>query len=800
MVDYTVNEFKQAAYLVYINGLEIPVVRATANYGVWTMPTLTLDMVPHPMLTRIGAEDRLQVAVFFLDFHWDPESPQFCLMGEFEVVGWSYANVGEGMRSIQLQCVSQIQILEQLHFFYISSLDDIVASSGGTTGTNPQTATQVKVLYPASLFLEGLTSPSTEQIETTGTGIADVDVDDNFIKRPIDFVANIFRALLRPISEEGDFTVDGDSDQIPRAASSVPGKNFFARWMKMTGFHRRWAAMPLLEDGGESGCFPLVKAAQDTNVLPALQQQIGQSIGNAGSAWQLLKQVLGYMYMEVGVTPCPPAAVATKKTGVISGASGYPASNLFQSIVTFYVKPQCMFALPPACNVVFPSMMDRYTFAETYITQPTRIYLGESFISNVINQSQNGGVSTLVKELLTTGFPAEVKQRMRDMAEGQQANNKNYLLFPEEFFKGPISKRMNAPPWMYMLSQQEGSQTTKKTALEKELELLAQDEAAEPLGKLFDLYAEYEYFRARYAERTGGVTLAWNPYIVPGFPLAAFDDREAAFDTMGYVNQLTLSMGAGDPPHMSTTVSLTFMRTMHEFMGLLGQTSGSSASAKATDLDIAPVEIIPEISEVFQRVQNAHTLYRGLFYRNEPMQKSAAFNWKDMLDVRNEHGDLLDLSTEAWKLDTYITMTPKPEYSGLFEDYDAAMQYASRPVCTLREYIETWHGRPIEDLIEDGTVRGEYRSFYSPASDRGNKQGAIFWGRIYKLVQGPGDTPPVTITNMGPSPDFETAPDDSWTTVGPEQGVAQTREDWDAILEEYRKIVRSEEGRLSPQS
>jgi hypothetical protein len=65
MGNYTVNMPKQAGWLVYINGLEIPVLSMAASFGVWQMPTLTVDLVPHPILTRIGAEDRLQVAVFF---------------------------------------------------------------------------------------------------------------------------------------------------------------------------------------------------------------------------------------------------------------------------------------------------------------------------------------------------------------------------------------------------------------------------------------------------------------------------------------------------------------------------------------------------------------------------------------------------------------------------------------------------------------------------------------------------------------------------------------------------------------
>ena len=46
MANYTVNMLNQAAWLVYINGLEIPAVSLTVQYGVWTPPTVTLDMVP----------------------------------------------------------------------------------------------------------------------------------------------------------------------------------------------------------------------------------------------------------------------------------------------------------------------------------------------------------------------------------------------------------------------------------------------------------------------------------------------------------------------------------------------------------------------------------------------------------------------------------------------------------------------------------------------------------------------------------------------------------------------------------
>lgn len=1021
MPNYTVNSLHQAAWLVYINGLEIPVPSWSAQFGVWQMPTLTLDMIPHPILTRIGAEDRLQVALFYLDTHWDPDDPQFCLLGEFEVVGWAYNNIGSGQRMIQLQCVSQIQIFQQLYMYYISSMSDIVTSELPQHKTDAQSATTVKILYPASLFLEGLTSPESTKATESELG-EEVDVD-NFIKRPIEFVLNLFRALMWKMDLESDQTVSPETESLSRRATSVPGKNFFARWMNMTKFNLKWAALPVMEDGGAPGCFPIVKAVQDTKVLSALQQQIGAGIGEAGNTWDLLQQVYGYMYMEIAMIPSPPSVSVEQKTGIIKGPSVPGEKN--NSIVSYFVKPQCVFAIPPACNVVFPSMLENFAFQENYLTQPTRMYMGESFISDVINQAKGGMVSALSKSLLATAYPPELKARMLQLVQSPESNYHNLLLFPEEFYKGPISKSLSAPPWLYMLTQQ-GTQP-------QDLDI------ASPLGKLFDKYAEYEYYRSRFAERSGGVSMAWNPYIVPGFPIAVFDQRASSFDVIGYANTVSLSGSASDPPRLSTSVGMTFVRTLPEFLGLVGrqtvlqrgQTGGAVYTApfstedvvalatmltsesgsqdeyeravitwtaltrklihpnrtfkdivtsgqgygtlkgpdgkkyirayatwatpskenlefvtkvlsgqvadptrgatnfahlykpgelpnyvinnpggwyetvaykpqgrpytlkayspvppKAPQValsapgnispeentagtppaeiipDISPAEIIPDVGNAFQVSLVTEKLYRRLLYadRDPVLKKALTFNWREMINVKNAEGNIVDLTRTNFDNFRGLKFLPKPEYESQFESYDAAMQFVSRPVCTLKQYIEHWHGKKLQDLINYGTVRGEYRSFYSESSDRRKTKGAIFWGRIYKLTQGPGADPGPLVTNIiqltpemlqtvatsvtttekvydtygggesGPVDPVEvtttTAADltpgldgeePSWVVVAPDMGdpggaseemkrlktlypdgFPQTRQDWDTILEEYRKIVRSE-STLSPQ-
>jgi len=677
----------------------------------------------------------------------------------------------------------------------------MATASSPAEGINPQSLKVAKVLYPASLFLEGLTAP--QKVKSEGSSAeSEVDVD-GFIKRPIDFVTNIFRALQYPISDaaEDKRSVAFGSEKLPRSASTVVSKNFFARWLNLTGFNRRWAALPYLEDNPESGCFPIIKATQDTNALLALQQNIGQSVGNAGSAWELLQRVLSYMYMEILTVPAPPAARTTKKTGNIKSrdASGTSVGDTVPSIPTFFVKPMCTFALPPACNVIFPSMIKGYSINEDYLKQPTRLYLGEQFLSNLLTAAKKGTpVATLVSNLMVTGYPDGVKQRMKDMLSASpESSNKNFLLFAEELYKGPVSKRMNAPPWMYMLEQQEKAQSGGNYKPSAETRALVDDSIIQgmaPLGALFDTYAKYEYYRSRYAARNGGVQLGFNPYLIPGFPVAVFDERNTAVDTMGYLNTVTHTFSAANGGDMSTTMTMSFVRSMPEFVGATGNNTKG--------LDIMPAEVLPEVRTTLQKTRNAHNLYKRMLYRDEPMVKSAAFDWKAMLDVvRESDGHMIDTSSindSEGKL-PWFKLKPKTEFEGLFKEHDAAMRYASRPACTLREYIETWHGKSMETLLAESTVRGEYTSFYSPANDLNKEKGAVFWGRIYKLVPGTGVNPGVSVTNMGPAPEYASTGESGWSPVGPSTGLPQTREDWDVRLEEYRKIVRSEGGRIAPQ-
>ena len=123
-------------------------------------------------------------------------------------------------------------------------------------------------------------------------------------------------------------------------------------------------------------------------------------------------------------------------------------------IPMYFSKPQLLFGLPPACNAIFPSQIKMLSYSETFVTQPTRLYFNDEVVNNLLKTQ--GINNTLISNALATGYPPEVNvgNQIR-LNEHAGLNGKNFLLFPEEFFKGPVMDRRTVPPWLFFLAQAE---------------------------------------------------------------------------------------------------------------------------------------------------------------------------------------------------------------------------------------------------------------------------------------------------------------------------------------------------------
>lgn len=415
------------SWIVYINGLQVPVAGVQVVSGVWQIPQATIQMVPNPALMRLGAEDRVQVQVFYCD-QWYRSPPTFCLLFDGEIVSWSFVST-TGSRAIAFAAVDYIQILTQLFFFFMGSFDDIATgASGQALGVGGATVELAGygALYPYSLFSQGLADPG------------DSTANNAVITRPIDFAYNIVRALIKA--------------QHPNR--TIPAANFFAPWCKRTNFHRRWLALPYIDqDPGSNpnvGVFPVLRAIQAEQAIAAVAR-MAATTGAAGSMFDMLRDVLMTMMMEVSMNPAPAAVrsdyVSLLPKGPVSDTQG----PIF--LANYCVKPQFFFGLPPTCNVFFTPMVGDYAYNENYITQPTRMYFNDEAILSALNANANvgRGLAALFQDALTTAYPEEADIAAHNAGAGRIPNGKDLLVFPEEFFKGPVVDRRSMPRWFTYL-------------------------------------------------------------------------------------------------------------------------------------------------------------------------------------------------------------------------------------------------------------------------------------------------------------------------------------------------------------
>ncbi|MGD9209332.1 MAG: hypothetical protein PVI90_01080 [Desulfobacteraceae bacterium] len=663
----------RAPLLCYIAGIECPIVAATVSYGVWKIPEANISMFPDPQLQRFGTDDRVPVVIFYLDEYIDPVNPTWCMLFEGEIVGWGYTNTPLG-RSIQFSCVMDIAVWTQLFLFYMTTLNGVAtgATVGQQTGEQINQATPV---YPYALFRKGL-------VPETDTG---------YIERPFDLAYNVIRGLI--------------SDAVPDYMRCVPAVNFFSRWVRRQQFHNKWVALPFLDeqsdvngkklDNQAPGIFPILRAAQSQQAVEALHKHVAKEMSGA-SIYTMLKRILDIVFMEIVMLPTP-VAVTTSLTGSILGAPRFlneaqreafqqkeSAKALEESeayadafgitspqsvrttvpkhiidptkpirLTNYFIKPQMFFGLPPVCNVIFPSMVQQISYKEDYITQPTRLYFQDDAMVDLLTENSQAQNNDYLLSTLARAYPPEIDKKFGKDAKKRanpSENAKNILLYPEEFFKGPVTARYPAPPWlMYFASVGKGSGQTTGTKTGDSTNKSVTPVEGESITDqdVYTLYAQYEYYRQRYMQRGGAIECAFNPYVVPGFPMIAFDDFQTKMHIVGYLMNVTHQFSAGG---VQTSLNFSYGRTIYEFFNDVANEIDNPAleSREGFATAAAPPEPIPEIRNIVQHFDRADQFYQALFFmRPEAPKRPAVFQYRDILAIAKSDGTLEDIFIEG---------------------------------------------------------------------------------------------------------------------------------------------------------
>lgn len=603
------NKPHHGKFIVYLNGLLMRGVRSVST--AWMegqIPQLNLVMAPSTRLERLGAEDRLEVVVFALNDRVTPSRYEILFDGE--IVGWSYVRSAAG-RSVQFDAVLDIAMLQQLKFFFMNTVDAIAQLKGGV-GQNEDTIATGGVFYPFSLFRKGLYSG------------AATDGKDPTVETPFEIMYNVVRGLVAS-------RIDEKQVRSPQFAT-IPAVNFFARWVRKRNFVNRFVSLPILEDparGKENGVFPILRAVQDETALASMSQSLASTVAEAGSVLAVLESVFAKVYMNVAMTPSPACVRARLKDGQILGLADLPSRTPLLEplrLMNYYVKPQLTFGVPPSCNVVFPSQIENVAYTENYAQQITRFAVNEGLVTGALGLEN----MSLAGPSLRYGYPPEVNSAIRNMKipdpsdpksrGAANLNARNLLVFPEEFFRGPVPSSGRSPGWFQLVSQR-----SKRYQVKAKQDASTGDQSFK-LERLFDLYAQHEYHRQRLEKRGGTVAMPFNPYVIPGYPCVIFDTPSNAFHLVGYVRGISHDLNAQGS--MRTTMHYGFGRTLTEWLAQIKTDSEYLGAVVAS----SPVEPIDTIREVSQDFAGAEEFYGKLLHGGTPTDgRKAAFDFREVL-------------------------------------------------------------------------------------------------------------------------------------------------------------------------
>lgn len=658
-------------WLTYINGVEVPATSVSVSTGPNRVSTARINMPPSRYLMGLGRGDRVPVQIFYLErFYFD--RPTWCLLYDGEIVGQTKSRSGAGKRQLSFDAVDYNSILSKFYPFLIQNVNNIVTAETQTQASAVSTPTAP---FPATtVLLEGA-------------------------KRPFDFVMNLLD-LFR-------------GENLNDDQASVVAKEFYRPWEERTQYVRRFASSEDDEVFQDEFMFPLLREVQEESVLDAVKK-IGDRLGSSASYDALIRNVFQHMYYALTSVLAPTSFISDYGGGNVLGRpEGFndDLELVGTSIGQFLCHPRVPFGIPPRFNTIWPSMISDFSYQENYAKQATRTYVGNFHLFNTVQPNRKGNVKNIVDRALTTAYPGEADYQLRRRKAGndQNININNFLVYPEEFFRGPTYNNQQTPTWY----------------------LYVKDRVKTVETNAMRLYASLEHFRQRLSHRTGSVRTVFNPYLVPGFPLAIMDEPgDLATHYTAELIQITHNLGQANA---TTSLSFTHAQSVDEMYELLYEQLLEHTGIYE-DTRSAPIHPISYIHERFQTVEGAAGYYKRLFYSTEIEDEDAEVLtlFDDILGVRNEGGGTDRpyygfIEDEVNVLPDELTgevpdFVYNETYKDVVESFQAAMRWSSRRVCTLEEFIN-YHGE-----------RGRRDN---PLTDRM----ATYYMRILDYDDGPGVEP-----------------------------------------------------------
>ena len=703
--------------LLYLNGIRVPCISVTVSCTDGNPATAGAQIPWSPVLEGLGEEDLVQAAIFYLDnYYYD--SPQYCLLYEGRLVGYSYSNSPSG-EVMALNFESNLMILNDL------SVNFVGAKSGDTSTANKDYPNQLDVKTTASKLLttklngSGIRRPFDiieNIIYATSGEFRDSEAPsrdlDSSMKNRVDELKNTYDKELdrlvaqklppgKSLSDLSDsekeeirnevseklanqlYSRNGSSiskDRFYRNGQSsnttisryiaeqvnkeykekasnyrdVVMSGFFARHFRLLRFREHWVASPYLEgfpgEGKDpsmlsNGVFPLLKSKGAKKYFKSLVKRTGEKMGPQGRAMMLVRSLYSMMFYKIQELLAPPAYVSSKYSipekqlsdafkdirkdldnydvdyetpySDISSKGGHPV------IGSYLTCPDTQYAVPPSCNVVFPSQRTSISITNSTNVGPTRLYYNrKSQFGKLDLQSKAKGYNY---DATRVGYPS-IAAGLAQRAAGGAVKDLETLVFPEEFYRGPrvtitsvhpsyssLQKFANASRFGSSGARGKVPAGTFEVDSENANEALMSVDRAASKGissyGLYYLLAEKQYNDMRGQARTANANLIFNPYLVAGFNCALLSGDDSGMQYYGKLVSVTHSINNGGAA--STSITVSSVRGIKEDLTQVINTGAIT--------DVAPPDPIEEMRNLMQTTSGAEEFYRNLFKRGETL-------------------------------------------------------------------------------------------------------------------------------------------------------------------------------------
>lgn len=775
--DISIN---QGAFLVYMAGIHVPATAINVDFNIMGFPSASISLPADNNLQKLGEEDRVPVAIFFLDKWYSKTNPSggikptWRLLFDGYITGWAYSRSPYN-RTMNFSAISATAILNAMSVVYLSGQgnEQIANDSKSrveTTAVGQYTPTQVLQFFKRGAY-----------------GTAD-------IKRPMDFIRNLLVGMKiggPPLTGEytkidkkdldlqnknssevssADYVDDaGVSLRQPYAKVASASAEFFVKFNHRAKVDKRWIASKI-EDvslrGTKAQNTPIEeKHAADiqsgnTNIqkievsdasftaimkrltFDGIRTRFEQKMSTQDTFWNLIQNFYSeVMYNVIQI----PTAQFVKVEGTDIEGMDIPLDDQLKNgldrLGNCMSVPNLAFALSPACNVLTPAMVTDFTYAEDYEQQNTRVLVDATF-SDVFDVGDFK---------FRFGFPADQEQLFQK-SNTVKRSSENILIYPEEYFKGPIVSRPKAPPYFLSMEQvsrfQRDNDHKKGTIAATSIvnnqtgQVNTEKDRATKVSirkwrqELLYSFAKSFYLENKYTYRNGAVNMAFNPYVIPGMTFTMLDNDDFdQFHLTGLVIGVNISMTNASA---STSISYTAGRTLKEVYEQVFAENTYGPDVGIADINVetqniaeiystAPIMPIKTLADTLQVDANAAPYYQNLLWASDRVGDTniRPFIFQHSKFFQSTSGDQLakvsgNISSQLiaklkggvgsinkifpgtisnivedkthntitrFDLDLKVLDTEKDNLS----DYDLSMQRASRPICSIEEYMKMFN-------------------------------------------------------------------------------------------------------------